>query len=98
MLSKLSYLNSNIALTLGYLNPALNNSAQMFGSPDLPLYNKANDPLFNSLRKSDVEAQVKFTSKAMERARVNSLAIHLRDKDWNTKGPGSTLGCDRISF
>ena len=27
MLSKLSYLNSNIALTLGYLNPALNNSA-----------------------------------------------------------------------
>ena len=29
MLSKLSYLNSNIALTLGYLNPALNNSAQV---------------------------------------------------------------------
>ena len=28
MLSKLSYLNSNIALTLGYLDPALNNSAQ----------------------------------------------------------------------
>ena len=28
MLSKLSYLNSNIALTLGYLNPALNNSAK----------------------------------------------------------------------
>ena len=27
MLSKLSYLNSNIALTLGYLNSALNNSA-----------------------------------------------------------------------
>ena len=27
MLSKLSYLNSNIALTLGYLNPALNNLA-----------------------------------------------------------------------
>ena len=27
MLSKLSYLKSNIALTLGYLNPALNNSA-----------------------------------------------------------------------
>ena len=24
---KLSYLNSNLALTLGYLNPALNNSA-----------------------------------------------------------------------
>ena len=30
MLSKLLYLNSNIALTLGYLNPALNNSAQDF--------------------------------------------------------------------
>ena len=27
MLFKLSYLNSNLALTLGYLNPALNNSA-----------------------------------------------------------------------
>jgi len=29
MLSKLSNLNSNLALTLGYLNPALNNSAQI---------------------------------------------------------------------
>ena len=28
LLSKLSFLNSNVALTLGYLNPALNNSAQ----------------------------------------------------------------------
>ena len=28
MLFKLSKLNSNLALTLGYLNPALNNSAQ----------------------------------------------------------------------
>ena len=28
MLFKLSNLNSNLALTLGYLNPALNNSAQ----------------------------------------------------------------------
>ena len=30
MLSKLSYLNSNLALTLGCLNPALNNSARFF--------------------------------------------------------------------
>ena len=30
MLFKLSNLNSNFALTLRYLNPALNNSAQMF--------------------------------------------------------------------
>ena len=29
MLFKLSNLNSNLALTLGYLNPALNNLAQM---------------------------------------------------------------------
>ena len=29
MIFKLSYLNSNLALTLGYLNPALNNSAQV---------------------------------------------------------------------
>ena len=28
MLFKLSNLNSSLALTLGYLNPALNNSAQ----------------------------------------------------------------------
>ena len=28
MLFKLSNLNSNLALTLGYLNPALNNSAK----------------------------------------------------------------------
>ena len=31
MLFKLSNLNSNLALTLGYLNPALNNSAQFSG-------------------------------------------------------------------
>ena len=30
MIFKFSYLNSNLALTLGYLNPALNNSAQLF--------------------------------------------------------------------
>ena len=30
MLFKLSNLNSNLALTVGYLNPALNNSAQEF--------------------------------------------------------------------
>ena len=29
MLFKLSNLNSNLTLTLGYLNPALNNSAQL---------------------------------------------------------------------
>ena len=32
MLFKLSNLNSNLALTLGYLNPALNNSALMIFS------------------------------------------------------------------
>ena len=30
LLYKLSYLNSNFALTLGYLNPALNNPAQNY--------------------------------------------------------------------
>ena len=33
---KLSYLNSNFALTLGYLNPALNNSALMISFPISP--------------------------------------------------------------
>ena len=32
MLFKLSNLNSNLTLTLGYLNPALNNSALEFNS------------------------------------------------------------------
>ena len=32
MLFKLSNLNSNLELTLGYLNPALNNSARLFKS------------------------------------------------------------------
>ena len=32
MLFELSNLNSNLALTLGYLNPALDNSAQEFRS------------------------------------------------------------------
>ena len=32
MLFKLSNLNSNLALTLGYLNPALNNPAQNINS------------------------------------------------------------------
>ena len=35
MLFKLSYLNSNFELTLGYLNPALNNSAREFGTSNL---------------------------------------------------------------
>ena len=33
MLFKLSNLNSNLALTLGYLNPVLNNSAQEINFP-----------------------------------------------------------------
>ena len=37
MLFKLSNLNSNLALTLGYLNPALNNSALFFKLKDYPL-------------------------------------------------------------
>ena len=36
MLFKLSNLNSNIALTLGYLNPALNNSAQEYNLRIMP--------------------------------------------------------------
>ena len=34
MLFKLSNLNSNLALTLGYLNPALNYSAQVIRKPN----------------------------------------------------------------
>ena len=37
MLFKLSNLNSNLALTLGYLNPALNNSAQKWELPAGPV-------------------------------------------------------------
>ena len=33
-------------------------------------YNKANDTFLNSLRNNDVEAEVEFTLKVIERARV----------------------------
>ena len=36
MLFKLSTVNSNLALTLGYLNPALNNSALMYKKQKIP--------------------------------------------------------------
>ena len=43
MLFKLSNLNSNLSLTLGYLNPALNNSAQViFQMEETPLTGKGN--------------------------------------------------------
>ena len=79
----------------------------------------------NSLRKNDVETQVEFTFKVMERASIvspviavsvkkNSLLVKvlklfgiwaglcgcvmLREKDYDTKGPGSTLDCDLPPF
>ena len=43
MLFKLSNLNSNLSLTLGYINPALNNSAQViFQMAETPLTGKGN--------------------------------------------------------
>ena len=41
MLFKLSNLNSNLALTLGYLNPALNNSALGITAVPREIENKA---------------------------------------------------------
>ena len=41
MLFKLSNLNSNVAPTLGYLNPALNNSAQGITAVPREIENKA---------------------------------------------------------
>ena len=38
MLFKLTNLNSNLALTLGYLNPALNNSALKLGNERKLIY------------------------------------------------------------
>ena len=38
-------------------------------------YNKANDTFLNSLRKNEVEAQVEFTLKILERARVTSTSF-----------------------
>jgi len=45
-------------------------------------YNKANNALLNCFRKSDIDAQVKFPLKVMERAEVtcywcNSLLVHV---------------------
>ena len=87
-------------------------------------YNKQNNTFLKSLRKNEVEAQVEFTLKVMERARVTyywcissekefvglcvlrffgilasrcgSVVVRERDKD--TKGPGSTLRCNFLSF
>ena len=39
LLFKLSYLNSNFELTLGYLNPALNNSAQVSWTAIVAFFN-----------------------------------------------------------
>ena len=39
MLFELSNLNLNLALTLGYLNPALNNSALLFSVSEMLLRN-----------------------------------------------------------
>ena len=51
MLFKLSNLNSNLALTLGYLNPALNNSAQAFtqNSKDLNMLHNCTKFAISSL-------------------------------------------------
>ena len=38
-------------------------------------YNKANDTFLNRLRKNEVEAQVEFTLKILERARVTSTSF-----------------------
>ena len=38
-------------------------------------YNKANNTFFNSLRKNDVDAQVKITVKLMERGRGHLLLL-----------------------
>ena len=45
MLFKLSNLNSNLVLTLGYLNPALNNSA--LASRDIQFYQSLYWPFSN---------------------------------------------------
>ena len=47
MLFKLSNLNSNHALTLGYLNPALNNATRPRDSLDYPNPEVMNDSLIN---------------------------------------------------
>ena len=50
MLFKLSNLNSNLALTLGYLNPALNNSAP--GVKDAQSYRFFHEPTLTSLQRT----------------------------------------------
>ena len=60
--------------------------------------NKTKNSFLNSLRKSEVEAQVEFTWKIMERA--GSVVVRERDRirKLRVRGPGSTLRCDLVSF
>ena len=51
MLFKLSNLNSNLALTLGYLNPALNNTA-------LQLYKQRSERLLRNCTEPSVKSRI----------------------------------------
>ena len=60
LLFKLSYLNSNFALTLGYLNPSLNNPAQdsgfRFHKKKLPRILETGLPYIGRVRRVDSQA------------------------------------------
>jgi len=71
MLFKLSNLNSNLALTLGYLNPALNNSARR-GAASLRHRNRAAATVLVCELKPYIRCDFRDGSKATIRYSVNT--------------------------
>ena len=72
MLFKLSNLNSNLALTLGYLNPALNNSAQVFSSQE-----QRTAQLCKRAKGYDLQLSATFYTRLGRKSRVlqNNIAV-----------------------
>ena len=95
MLFKLSNLNSNLALTLGYLNPALNNSALVYiyisyFATELVTKEHCDDPhdnLHNSEETSDWRDDQVITGTPINTPR-SSASVDIIAKDFQTQNGG----------
>ena len=70
MLFKLSTLNSNLALTLGYLNPALNNSALKFCGLRISMQNLVSIKLHVYGKRQTSDSSVEFLKIENEQIRT----------------------------
>ena len=74
MLFKLSNLNSNLALTLGYLNPALNNSVQGFLNREYSSRNPESQ--FNGQRIQNPVSGIRNPCRGIQNPRPSWIALH----------------------